>query len=192
MNFWSDIFSFLCSQEASRSFLLDGRLLPVCQRCAGLYLGMGLSFLYLALNPGYRTGFPRKSIVYVNVACLLAMPVFGFHFLDPGPAWRLWSGLIYGHAIVLLLVPASWILCTQGTRESEPSQSGTLSFWLFFGFLNSTPLWFPIQSVLFFYSVLALMIGGLSCAAGCLFAVPFCTIRRRIRKGDRNECPHRS
>lgn len=187
MSFVTDIFSFLCNQEASRSFLIADHLLPMCQRCTGLYMGMGLSFIYVFLNPQYRKDFPSRSIVYVNIACLLAMPVFGYHFLDPGPAWRLWSGLIYGNAIVLLLVPATSIICNEARRLSEPSSFSTASFWFFFAFLNSIPFWFPIQSVWSFYTVLLLVINGLLCPVFCLLAVTFTVIRRMILKGFRNE-----
>lgn len=187
MNFMTGIFSFLCSQDASRSFLVADRLLPMCQRCTGLYMGMGLSFIYLLLNPQYRKDFPPRSIVYVNIACLLAMPVFGYHFLDPGPAWRLWSGLVYGNAIVLLLVPAASIICIRDRRASEPSGSSTVSFWLFFAFLNSIPFWFPVQSAWFFYTVLLLAIAGLLSTAFCLLAVTCSLIRQILLKGFKNE-----
>ncbi|KPL25678.1 MAG: hypothetical protein AMJ75_00180 [Phycisphaerae bacterium SM1_79] len=171
----------------SRSFLVADHLLPMCQRCTGLYMGMGLSFIYVLLNPQYRKDFPSRSIVYVNIVCLLAMPVFGYHFLDPGPAWRLWSGLIYGNAIVLLLVPAVSIICIGGTRLSGHSDSSNASFWLFFSLLNTIPFWFPVQSIWFFYIVLLLVVTGLLCPAFCLLAVTFSLIKRTILKGFRNE-----
>jgi len=59
----------------------------------------------------------------------LAMPIFGFHLLDPGPAWRLWSGLIYGNAIVSLLLPAVFIIYNQDRRFSKGTDPSTTSFW---------------------------------------------------------------
>ena len=187
MNVAAYIFSFLCSQEESRSFLVADHLLPICQRCTGLYMGMGLSFAYLLLNPQYRTDFPSRRIVYVNIACLLAMPVFGFHLLDPGPAWRLWSGLIYGNAIVSLLMPATSIICTEPGKYDSNTSTSTASFWIFFAFLNSIPFWFPVQSAWFFYTVLLLAIGGLLSIAFYLLAVTCSVIRRMILKGFGNE-----
>jgi uncharacterized membrane protein len=192
MNVLSYIFSFLCNQDASRSFVITGHLLPVCQRCTGVYMGMGISFIYLLLSRHYRKGLPPRSIAYVNVACLLAMPIFGFHLLDPGPAWRLWSGLIYGNALVSLLLPATSIIYHQGKRFGCHTSTSTISFWKFFALLNGIPLWFPVQSAWFFYVVLLLMLVGLLCIVFCVATVILFLIKGfttfSILKGFSNEC----
>ena len=191
MSVIAHILSFLCSQDASRSFAIAGHLLPVCQRCAGLYLGMGVTFVYLLLKRDYRRDLPPRSIVYVNVACLLAMPIFGFHLLDPGPAWRLWSGLVYGNAIVFLLVPAASIISNEGRRTGCHTEPSTTSFWIFFAFLNGIPLWFPAQSVWFYYAGLLLMLVGLLCAVFCVSVVTVLLIKKllmsAVLKGVSNE-----
>jgi len=185
------LFSFLCSQDASRCFAIAGHLLPVCQRCAGLYLGMGVTFVYLLLNRDYGKDLSPRSIVYVNVACLLAMPIFGFHLLDPGPAWRLWSGLVYGNAIVFLLVPAASIISNEGRRTGCHAEPSTTSFWIFFAFLNGIPLWFPAQSVWFYYAGLLFMLVGLLCAVFRVLVVAVLLIKKRLMsavlKGVNNE-----
>jgi len=115
------LFSFLCSQDPLRSFTIQGHILPFCQRCTGLYVGLGISFIYLLVSGLYKKGLPSLSVIYVNIASLLIMPVFGFHLLDPGPAWRFWSGLIYGNAVAFLLLPATSIICNRG-RISQVSR----------------------------------------------------------------------
>jgi len=190
MSVIAHIFSFLCSQDASRSFAIAGHLLPVCQRCAGLYLGMGVTFVYLLLKRDYRRDLPPRSIAYVNVACLLAMPIFGFHLLDPGPAWRLWSGLVYGNAIVFLLAPAASIISNKGGRTGCHAEPSTTSFWIFFAFLNSIPLWFPVQSVWFYYAGLLFMLVGLLCIVFCVSVVAVLLIKKllmSVLKGVSNE-----
>lgn len=184
------LFSFLCSQDASRSFAVAGHLLPVCQRCAGLYLGMGVTFVYLLLKWDYRNDLPPRSVVYVNVVCLLAMPIFGFHLLDPGPAWRLWSGLVYGNAIVSLLVPAASIIYNEGGKTPCHAEPSTTSFWIFFAFLNGIPLWFPAQSAWFYCAGLLFMLVGLLCVVFCVSAVAVLLIKKllmSVMKGVNNE-----
>ena len=171
MNVISDIFSFLCSQDVSRSFTIAGRLLPFCQRCTGLYLGLGISFLYLLISRHYKKGLPPAGIIYVNIASLVIMPIFGFHFLDPGGLWRFWSGLIYGNAIASLLLPATSIICNEGKVFSRYTKASMLSFFVLFAFLNTIPFWFPIQLTLFYYVVLMLASIGLLCVAFCLIAI---------------------
>lgn len=192
MNVLSYIYSFLCNQDASRSFDITGHLLPVCQRCTGVYMGMGISFIYLLLSRHYRRGLPPRSIAYVNIACLLAMPIFGFHLLDPSPAWRLWSGLIYGNALLSLLLPAMSIICNESKRLARHTSTSTISFWIFFAVLNSIPLWFPAQSAWFFYIVLLLMLVGLLCVVLCVANVTLFLIKGfiifSVSKGFSNEC----
>ena len=172
------IFSFLCSQDPSRSFAIDGRLLPFCQRCTGLYLGLGITFVYLLLTRHYKKGLPPAGIIYVNIAGLMIMPVFGFHLLDPGPPWRLWSGLIYGNAVASLLLPATSIICNKGKVRGQYTKASTYAFFVLFAFLCMLPLWFPIQSGSFYYAVLTLALTGLLCVLFCLLRVIFFLIRK--------------
>jgi hypothetical protein len=99
------------------------------------------------------------------------MPIFGFHLLDPGSAWRLWSGLIYGNAMVSLLLPSTSIIYNQGKRFGFHTSSSKISFWILFAILNSIPLWFPVQSTWFFYVVLLLMLVGLFCVVLCITTI---------------------
>ena len=185
------IFSFLCSQDVSRSFDISGHFLPVCQRCTGLYLGMGISVVYLLVSRHYRKGFWSRRITYLNIACLLAMPVFGFHLLDPGSGWRLWSGLVYGNALVFLLLTAASIIYNQGKRFDSHTRSSAISFWILFAFLNSIPLWFPIQSAWIYSAAVLLMLAGLLGAVFCVAAVTVFLIKRilitAVLKGFCNE-----
>lgn len=174
------LFSFLCSQDPLRSFAIDSHLLPFCQRCTGLYVGLGISFIYLFLIGHYKKGLPPRSIVYVNVASLLIMPVFGFHFLDPGSAWRFWSGLIYGNAVASLLLPATSIICSQGRVFGRYTKASVFGFFVLFAFLNTIPLWFPIQSTLLYYVILMLAITGLLCVLSCLIAIIVFLMKKMI------------
>lgn len=168
MNLFSYIFSFLCSQDPSRSFVIAGHILPFCQRCTGLYVGMGISFVYLLTGRLYKKGFPPLSILYVNIASLLIMPILGFHLLDPGPVWRFWSGLVYGNAIASLTLPAASIIWHEGKVFGRYTKISTALPWILFVFLNTIPLWFPIQSTYFYYLILALSLTGLLCILVCV------------------------
>lgn len=168
MNTISYIFSFLCNQDASRSFEIGGQLLPFCQRCTGVYVGMGISFVYLLLSGHYKKGLPPSSILYANIASLLIMPVFGFHFLDPGPAWRFWSGLIFGNAIAFLILPAASIIWHEGKVFGRYTKVSTTVLWIFFVFLNTIPLWFPFHSSYFYSLILMLSLVGLLCILVCV------------------------
>jgi len=190
MNFISYIFSFLCNQDVSRSFVIADHILPFCQRCTGLYVGMGISFIYLLLSGHYKKGLPPSNILYANIASLLVMPLFGFHFLDPGPAWRFWTGLIFGNAIVFLILPAAAIVWKEGKVSDSYTMFTTIQFSVLFGFLNAMPFWFPIQSQYVYYIIVIVALMGLLCLLFCLVTVTVFVIRKTmvylIMKGLRN------
>jgi uncharacterized membrane protein len=67
--------SVICHQLPERSFFLDGRQLPVCARCTGLYLSGAagvLAWLIWKGARGWRTFVvsPRPALVIVTVAAL--------------------------------------------------------------------------------------------------------------------------
>ena len=72
------IYSFgavICHQLPERSFFLDGRQLPVCARCTGLYVGAGaglLAWIAIKLARGRRPGglHPRFALRVLAIAAL--------------------------------------------------------------------------------------------------------------------------
>jgi len=170
------LFHFLCHQNAARSFVIGGHLLPFCQRCTGLYIGMGIACVTLFSTGAYKKGLPPKTILYTNILCLLIMPVFGYHLLDPGPSWRLWSGLIYGAAMAHLFLPAT-VLITRPVPE-DYSPVCRIAFWLQFVFVNTLALWFPVQSTGCRYIALTLACFGLLVMAGCLMTCVSVLVRK--------------
>jgi hypothetical protein len=141
---------------------------------------LGISFVYLLVSRHYKKGLPPRGIIYVNVASLLMMPIFGFHFLDPGSAWRFWSGLIFGNAIASLLLPATSIVCNEGKVLGHYTKVSTFWFFVLFAFLNTIPLWFPIQSSFFYYAVLILAFVGLLCVLFCAVAVTTFLVKKTV------------
>jgi hypothetical protein len=180
MNIINYIFSFLCSQNVSRSFVIDGHVLPFCQRCTGVYIGLGISFVYLLASGYYKKGLPPRSIIYVNIASLLIMPIFGFHLFDPGPAWRLWSGLIFGNAIDFLLCPATLVIYNEGKALGHNTKVSTFCFFLLFSFLSIIPLWFPIQSSFFYYGTIAFALVGVLGVLLCIAAIIVFLIKKAM------------
>jgi uncharacterized membrane protein len=188
MKLLHDLFGLVCYQDMSRSFSIAGMVLPFCQRCTGLYLGLGIGFLIQVLSGSHKRGLPPRGILYTVIACLLIMPVFGFHLLDPGPAWRFWSGLIYGNAIAYLLLPAAFTIATRGRTVRDYTPGSVIVFWGQFAFVNTLPMWFPVQLAAFAYGVLALACAGalglILCLAVCLAVVIRRAFSQFLLKGD--------
>lgn len=117
----TELFSHICGQ--SRSFMVDGALLPVGQRCLGLYVGALLTALWLLGTGIWRRGLPSWSVLCVNVTILIAAMLGGLHVIDPGPLWRLACGLWTGHVATLWLAGAAvhlWSLSRPDARAELP------------------------------------------------------------------------
>jgi uncharacterized membrane protein len=67
--------SVICHQLPDRSFFLDGRQLPVCARCTGLYLSGAAGFLAWVIWKAARgwgkfVVSPRAALAIVTIALL--------------------------------------------------------------------------------------------------------------------------
>jgi hypothetical protein len=96
-------FAHVCGQ--ARCFVIDGAPLPVCQRCAGLYIGAFATGVWLLLGRAWRRGLPAYGVVCAQALALLVALAGGLHVLDSGPTWRLACGLWTGHVALL------WLAC---------------------------------------------------------------------------------
>ena len=105
------IFSWVCGQNAGHTWSPGGELLPMCQRCTGLYVGAALALVLLLvfrprLNGRYR---------WIHVALVLGMIPFGFHLVPQGPVLRTVSGHYFSFGVIGLL----WLL--PGLKYSAPA-----------------------------------------------------------------------
>ena len=70
----------ICHRITSRSFMINGRQVPLCARCTGMYLGVALSFAVLFLaGRGRRTNLPPLPILLVLVGFIGIMGVDGIN-----------------------------------------------------------------------------------------------------------------
>ncbi len=99
---WFDVH---CHRDPARSLVLGGAVLPVCTRCLGIYLGVGLGAL--ALRP--RLGVWALRI-WVILAALLMLGDVLSELYGLRPAWaplRMASGLLLAYPVGSALVWAA-------------------------------------------------------------------------------------
>jgi len=100
--FMHKIFGLICAQNPAHTWAPGGELLPVCQRCTGLYVGAALAVLLLFwLRPPTDTRYR-----WLHVILVLLMTPFGFHLVPHGAVLRTMSGHWFGFGVVGLL----WLL----------------------------------------------------------------------------------
>jgi len=105
---WS-IAGLVCHQLPDRTPHFEGAAFPLCFRCTGLYLSVMTTFLYLALNRGWRRGLPDTRCA-ISIS-LLIVPLFidgwaNLIGLWSSPGWvRALTGIGVGLVLPLFLVP---------------------------------------------------------------------------------------
>ena len=107
----------VCHRITERSFIINGRQLPLCARCTGMYLGAALSLIILWLAGRSRSAaLPRLPILLILLGFIGIMGVDGInsysHFFPNAPHlyqprnWlRLLTGIGTGLAMGSILLP---------------------------------------------------------------------------------------
>ena len=105
----------ICHRITSRTFTINGRQLPLCARCTGMYLGVALSFGVLLLaGRTRRTDLPPLPLLLTLVGFIGLMGVDGLnsyshffptfpHLYEPQNWLRLVTGMGAGLAMGLLI-----------------------------------------------------------------------------------------
>ena len=104
-SFLDQWFAFQCERDPARTPELGGAMLPVCVRCLGIYLGLGLGAL--VLRPRLKV-WPLR--LWVGVASVLMLADVGSEYLGLRPAWaplRLLTGLLLAYPVGSSLVWAA-------------------------------------------------------------------------------------
>ena len=102
------IFSVCCHQYADRSPHYSGEIFPVCYRCAGLYLGIISSYLFLFLkNNATYFSLDRKTglllIPFTIPLCIDGLANFSGIWSTPGGI-RSITGILCGIVLPLFLI----------------------------------------------------------------------------------------
>jgi uncharacterized membrane protein len=108
----------LCHRITERSFTINGRQFPLCARCSGMYLGVALVFIILALAGRMRRALlPPLPLLLILFAFIAIMGIDGLnsyshffpnapHLYEPRNWLRLLTGMGTGVAMGLILMPA--------------------------------------------------------------------------------------
>ncbi len=105
VSFFDAWFAFQCERDPARTLELAGSMLPVCVRCLGIYLGLGLGAIILRPRLGV---WPLR--IWVGVSSVLMLADVGSELLGLRPAWaplRLLTGLLLAYPVGSSLVWAA-------------------------------------------------------------------------------------
>ncbi len=120
----------VCGRIPSHSFIIGGRLLPLCARCTGTYLGALLGLLGLAALRRWRaSGLPPSPVTASLAGFIVLWGVDGLnsfltllpnapHLYEPHNLLRLISGVLQGLALSIIVCPLfSFLLWKEADTE---------------------------------------------------------------------------
>lgn len=101
-------FSFICHQIPERSFHLHEDKLAVCARCAGVYAGIFLGFLFYPLfrRVGNVEPMPRVWLILACVPLAVDWALTFFGIWENTHATRFLTGALLGAACAVYILPA--------------------------------------------------------------------------------------
>jgi uncharacterized membrane protein len=118
----------VCHRIASHSFTVNGKPLPLCARCSGMYLGALWGIIYQFINGKRRGGFSRNTLIILcsmavffvvdGINSFLALILKHAPIYEPQNWLRLVTGLIVGLLISAVLYPI-YIQTVWQTWKSE-------------------------------------------------------------------------
>ncbi len=112
------VFLGMCHRRAARTIVLDGVAMPLCSRCAGIFLGVAL-----AAAIGRPILAMRTWRVLFAIACALMLTDVVTQDLGLHPVWhptRITSGLLVGYLMVVGFLSGL-------ARDAQPAASDTRS-----------------------------------------------------------------
>lgn len=106
----------ICHQIPERSFILNGRPLPLCARCTGTFLGALLGLIAMSLRRRRPSRLPSTPVLLVLIAFIVVWAFDGLnsyltlfpgapHLYEPRNWLRLTTGLLNGLALSALVLP---------------------------------------------------------------------------------------
>ncbi|WP_077213459.1 DUF2085 domain-containing protein [Bacillus dakarensis] len=100
----------ICHQLPERTFMIDGHYLPICSRCAGIYIGIFSSLLYLFLKKRYVSStIPSTKISLFLLLLLFPLMIDGFGsylgIYTTNNLIRVITGFVFGTVLPFFVVP---------------------------------------------------------------------------------------
>ncbi|MGB8253042.1 MAG: DUF2085 domain-containing protein [Anaerolineaceae bacterium] len=109
----------VCHRIPSHSLTVDGRSLPLCARCSGMYLGALFGTIFQMITGKRRGGFSRRALTFLCVFAIFfvidGLNSFTGLILDHSPLYepQNWLRLMTGMSVGLLISAVLYPIFTQ-------------------------------------------------------------------------------
>jgi uncharacterized membrane protein len=103
-------FSLVCGQDPAHTWASDDGLMPLCQRCTGIYAGaLAAAIVHLAVRPA-----PSWRLLALHGALIAQVVPAGLGLVPQGPYLRALSGALFALGAV------HWLWALPGARLAAP------------------------------------------------------------------------
>ncbi len=177
----------VCHQIDSHSYTAGGRVLPLCARCTGTFLGLLISTLFL-YSKTRRSGFPAKLKQAVLLLFFLFFALDGINasltmlgiepLYPPSNLLRLISGLLFGITLSNVVLPL-W----HQTLWSELNPEPVFHSWRQLGWLllicTVTGGLVVADISILYYPIAILSTGTVLLVLGMIYSLLWCIILKK-------------
>jgi len=147
----------VCHQLPERTIFIDGKQLPVCARCIGIYIGSLISIFFILFSKRRKSNaIPVRYISFTFVFLMCIMAIDGvtsyFGIRETTNSLRLLTGLSVGIPLPFFIYPILMDNLSESSREEQILKSGyelillillaIVSYLLIFHF--NTKIYYPI------------------------------------------------
>jgi uncharacterized membrane protein len=173
----------LCHQQPGRSFGARGFYMPVCSRCAGIYLGFLLSLVFIVvLERAVKGEFPSVKMTVTAVGVFLVMggeaALSTFRIIESFAVVRFITGFMTGWFMLYLLFPLkNSVMLKRYRKQCYLDKKGRFTAWIVIAVLLMVLFIFTYQKALLLWSILAI-IGMLFFTSFILLILFFSLIRK--------------
>lgn len=158
----------VCHRIPSHSITIEGRPMPLCARCSGMYLGALFGTVYQMIIGKRRGGFNRKALILLCVFVLFFVIdginsfmglVFDHPFLYDSQNWlRMVTGMSVGLLISVVLYPIfNQTVWQTWKTESALDRSGALVGLLSGSIVLAMALLSGITAILYSLAILSVL-----------------------------------
>lgn len=178
----------VCHQIESHSFSIGGKVLPLCARCTGTFLGLLISIAYLS-KKRRRGGPPTNAKIVVLSLFFAAFALDGINssltllpgvtpLYPPDNYLRLFTGLFFGVSLANLVLPL-W----NQTLYAEPESKSVLEGWgqmlALVLLVAAAGLLIILEIPVLYYPIAVLSTGTIFIILSMIYTLLWCIILKR-------------
>lgn len=101
--------SVICHQRPDRSFFVGGGQMPVCARCAGIYLGAAMALSVMAVTGNRRSWSTQVNVTMCGISAIPSLATLVYELMTgvtPSNIVRAAAGVPFGIAVAWIVARA--------------------------------------------------------------------------------------